>query len=418
MLDLQEFLKKRMGDRLQQSEASSPFKKKRKNGLIWLLFVAIMCSLGTFGWFYKHVKTLERKQKAMHRSIKMLECGAPVTRHMGGAPIPYRLSGVPSGEDLGIVLGVKKVDIRHVEAPYNPSLIESASGYDLFFRYDVISRKLKYAPFSSHIGVVSLSSQFEQHAEEFKPIDLGTAYADDPRALFVGDQLYLFYNRLDEGLANCRFMCAVNLDRNSYAVNYSTILDPNLQWVEKNWSPFEYIGEDQKSRLFLEYRICPRKLFELPNPKINELCNVTLPKETAYFSPCWSQKWGEMRGGTPAKKIGDEYLGFFHSWFQDERGVFWYVMGAYMFDAHPPFNITRISKYPILFNGIYETPIINTASNGKRVIFPSGFVLEKTEDQELIHLACGENDCSVKIVTIDKEKLIETMIQFEREDKK
>ena len=38
-------------------------------------------------------------------------------------------------------------------------------------------------------------------------------------------------------------------------------------------------------------------------------------------------------------------LGFFHSWFKDEKELVWYVMGAYTFDAHFPFSLTGISKY-------------------------------------------------------------------------
>ena len=59
----------------------------------------------------------------------------------------------------------------------------------------------------------------------------------------------------------------------------------------------------------------------------------------------------------------------------DENRLVWIVMEAYTFSATPPFNLTGISKYPILFRGIYETPFTNTASIDKRVIFPSGFVL-------------------------------------------
>jgi hypothetical protein len=88
-------------------------------------------------------------------------------------------------------------------------------------------------------------------------------------------------------------------------------------------------------------------------------------------------------------------------------------MGAYTFEAHPPFRITGISNHPILFRGIFDTPYINTASLDKRVIFPSGFVLEKQQNKELIHVACGENDSAVKIITLDKEKLIKSMNRFE-----
>ncbi|MBX9744839.1 MAG: hypothetical protein K2X08_06490 [Chlamydiales bacterium] len=90
-------------------------------------------------------------------------------------------------------------------------------------------------------------------------------------------------------------------------------------------------------------------------------------------------------------------------------------MGAYTFKAEPPFTITRMSPQPILFRGIFDTPIANTAQDWKRVIFPSGFVLEKQQDRELIHLACGENDCAIKIVTFDKKALLDSLIKFDVE---
>lgn len=390
------------------------FKNKGIPGLILAMTCILLCSIGTVGWLHHRMRKLESKQTNIRRSVKMLGYGAlHSTQSLGKVPIPTRLSGVPFAEDAKIVLTVKEVNIRNVTSPYNPSLIESSSGYDLFFRYDVINPKLEHAPFSSRIGVVPLNCQFEQGDREYTRIQLHSEYADDPRVIMIGEQLYLFCNRLDENYPKCRFMCAANIDRSTYDVNYSTTLDMNLHWIEKNWSPFEYIGKDQKPRLFLEYRINPRKLLELPNPQINELKNITVPAEAAYLSLPWSGKWGEISGGTPAKKTGDEYLGFFHSWFMDENRLVWYVMGAYTFSATPPFNLTGISKYPILFRGIYETPFTNTASIDKRVIFPSGFVLDNQKDRELIHLACGENDCSVKIVTMDKEQLLKSMLRFE-----
>jgi len=412
MLNLKDVLKNRMSHISQVEEISS--KKKGVNRLILAMTCILLCSIGTFGWLHHRMCRLESKQTALRRSVKMLKYGAPpLPQLLGKVPIPTELSGVPFGEETKIVLAVKEVNIRKITAPYNPSLIESGSGYDLFFRYDVINPNLAYARFSSRIGVVPLNHRFEQEDQEFKRIDLQTEYADDPRVLMIGNQLYLFCNRLLESYPKCRSMCAANIDQNTYAVNYSTTLDINLHWVEKNWSPFEYIGEDQKPRIFLEYRINPRKLLELPNPQVNELKNVLVPAEAAYLSIPWAEKWGEISGGTPAKKIGDEYLGFFHSWFTDENRSVWYVMGAYTFNATPPFNLTGISKYPILFKGIYETPYSNTASVGKRVIFPSGFVLENQNGREVIHLACGENDCGVKIVTMDKEKLLKSILHFE-----
>jgi predicted GH43/DUF377 family glycosyl hydrolase len=300
-----------------------------------------------------------------------------------------------------------------VTAPYNPSIVESASGYDLFFRYDVIKSTPGICPYSSRIGVVGLNKLFEQEDKEYKRIDLKSDYVEDPRALFVGNQLFLLFNWSRDTASSPRYMCVANLDQNSHEVNYSTVLNLNLRWIEKNWSPFEYTDENNKEKLFLEYQLSPHKLLELPNPQNNDLKDVGSFAESAFQTIPWSGNWGELRGGTPAKKIGNEYLAFFHSSFVDETNLRWFVMGAYTFSSTSPFNVTGVSKYPILFKDIYETPFINTSDITKRVIYPSGFVMEKKDGCDLIHLSCGENDCSVKVVTINKDKLLENMIRIE-----
>ena len=51
----------------------------------------------------------------------MLGYGAILsTERLGTAPIPTRLSGVPFGEDLGIVFAVKEVPLRKITAPFKP----------------------------------------------------------------------------------------------------------------------------------------------------------------------------------------------------------------------------------------------------------------------------------------------------------
>lgn len=418
MVRLKESLKEKLNQLLitpkdaRSLKKTVPLLQSKMKSFVWVVF-SILCVIGVGTLCKKEIKRQVKKQSFNTRFMKKLEKGALSTTYcLGRTPVPFSLASVPYGEDSGLVLGVKQVNIRNISFPYNASLIPAPSGYELFFRYDVISSKAKYLPFFSRVGVVHLNDQFEQGEKEFKRIDLKTEYAEDPRVLLVDDKLYMFYNVLNTKTLRNRSMCVANIDRTSFDVNYSTILEMNLQWVEKNWSPFEYIGADQKGRLFIEYQISPRKLLELPDPKVNEIKNLILPQEVAYLPLFWTNKWGTVRGGTPAQKIGNEYLGFFHSSFAD-RGLVWYVMGAYTFAAEPPFGITGISDCPILFRNIFETPSVNNDLINKRVIFPSGFVIEKKDGKELIQLTCGENDSSIKIITLDKEKLMKSMNRFE-----
>ena len=386
-----------------------------KERLFWAFSTLAFCVITSLGIYsYTKLNKSEQKYREAKSAIKHLQYEIETAKNQGKISLPFKLTEVPLGEQSGIVLDVKTVQIRDVKAPYNPSLIPSVveGCYDLFFRYDVLSSRSYFASFYSRIGVVQLGPRFEQE-KDFKRISISSEYAEDPRAIFVGDQLYLFCNRLDTDDIRCRTMCIANLNPITYDVNYITQLDLNLQWIEKNWCPFEYIDPKGAPHLYIEYQMSPRKLFYLPDPEFNDLRHVPLDSWASYNYLPWLYKWGHIRGGTPAQRIGDEYLSFFHSNFKDENGMPWYVMGAYTFNAEAPFAITRMSEYPILFKGIYDTVITHTADPNKRVIFPSGFVIAEQNGKEVIHLACGENDCGVKIVTLDKEKLLDSMINFE-----
>ncbi|MBU6149585.1 MAG: hypothetical protein KGQ54_05265, partial [Verrucomicrobia bacterium] len=111
---------------------------------------------------------------------------------------------------------------------------------------------------------------------------------------------------------------------------------------------------------------------------------------------------------TPCILVDGQYVGFFHSFFRENKKI-WYVMGAYTFESSPPFRITACSSHPICFKGMYKTKIKNTGSTRKPVVFPSGIILAKEEGRDVLHVACGDNDCGIKIVTFDKEALLKNL---------
>lgn len=388
-------------------------KQKKTSRFLWPIVIIGLCFGGAGALLQVQIHKLKKKEKRLHQAINKLKYKAITADCLGGVPIPQQLTNIPFGEDSGLVIGVKSLAIPDVDSPHNPSIIPKANGYNLFFRYDTINSKVKYIPYYSQVGVISLNQNFEREDNSFKKIPLPTNYAEDPRALWVEDELYLIFNTLNEKNVRCRHMGLANLNKDTLDVNYTTILDSNLQWIEKNWNPFAYAAEDRKPELFFEYQISPRTIFSLPTPQINSLHLLPLPSDVAYIHLPWTAKWGVIRGGTPAQKVDDEYLAFFHSAFSEKNGLYWYIMGAYTFQAKPPFAITGMSKYPILFKGIFDTPITNTAQVNKRVIFPSGYVVEKQNGRELIHVACGENDSAIKILTLDKEILLNSLNRFE-----
>ena len=313
---------------------------------------------------------------------------------------PKKLENIPSIGSENIVLRTKTVPIRNVSAPHSPSILKHGAGYLLFFSY------LK-ADSSSHIGCVELDKNFEQTDQEFMVIDTHSKNSADPRIFQAGKEIYLTYTSSD---ADITTMNIAGIDLKDYKLKFSTELDLNFRPVEKNWVPFEYISQQGKPEIFFQYNFHPHKVLQLPNPQENRLLHPVFSRQDITYLTDWnkhSTRWGSIQGGTPALKIGNKYLAFFHGSFTSAQGTLSSTMGAYTFEAAPPFRITAMSLYPILFSGIYDS--VHSTTPNKKTIIPGGFVVEKKEDQELIHLCCGENDSVIKIITFDKNILFQHM---------
>ncbi|MFA5250542.1 MAG: hypothetical protein WC371_03955 [Parachlamydiales bacterium] len=321
--------------------------------------------------------------------------------------LPFDLQNIPLAEESNLVIGIKEVQIRGVPAPYNASLIKSGPNYLIFFRYDVIVQNT-VQPFFSYIGCAELDGNFEQTEKEFVRLDTQSNFSEDPRALWIGRELYVIYNDLHSSNPLCRSMHLANVDPQSLKVNFVTELDLQMQHIEKNWIPFEYPENSQYS-LYFEYHLNPHTILKLPDPKTNSLAPLIFPNYSASIKSPWPLRWGEIQGGSTALQADGQYLGFFHSKFKDKDNFSWYLIGAYTFENRPPFRLSAISNYPIFFNGIYSSVPVHTANPLTRCLFPCGFVIENQKGRELVHLACGENDSHIKIITFDKKVLLKSL---------
>lgn len=107
--------------------------------------------------------------------------------------------------------------------------------------------------------------------------------------------------------------------------------------MQKNWLPFFH--ERQMHIVF----------WAQPHTVLRCDADMNVVEKTQSDSELVkSWKFGEIRGGTPPVMVNGECWTFFHSstpWTVDRRH---YHMGAYAFEAKPPFAITKISKLPIL----------------------------------------------------------------------
>lgn len=129
---------------------------------------------------------------------------------------------------------------------------------------------------------------------------------------------------------------------------------------EKNWIWFFHNG-----RPHLLYQAEPHRVVRF---------NHDFVKQEEYETGTQWLRWpyGEIRGGTPPIRIGDEYWTFFHSSLKTNN-KYWrrYFMGAYSFEAKPPFAITSITEKPLLI-GSKDDP---WNLRKPLVVFPCGSML-------------------------------------------
>lgn len=228
----------------------------------------------------------------------------------------------------------------------------------------------------------------------------------DPRYLAIGDKLYVVYSntwKLPTDTIRRVFVSEVLFDGTQFIAHNAEVFlkfdgIPDNKF-EKNWCPFEYEGQ-----LLLAYTINPHKIF-LPlfgRKKCETIVSTEIEK-------AW--EWGELRGGTQAFLVDGQYLSFFHSTLvmrsvqSDGHAMPHYFMGAYTFEKYPPFSLTQISPDIILDKSFYDPPYHQTWKP-LRVVFPCGFVF----DESTIWVSYGRQDHEMWIVTLNKKKLLESLV--------
>ncbi len=391
---------------------------KFKISTISLFFIIFIVIGGLSAIFFREMeyvtklgKTIARRQKS--EALVMDQVNSALAEFMktvgkGLILYPSQLNNVICAEQLGVVKEVKKINMPSVLAPYNASIIEKeGGGYYLFFRHDESRNAWKMPSFYSYIGYAELSPDFSVLNVTNK-VDTGSRFSEDPRIVKVGKSLYLSWNDAIDEDNYARSIHVGEWNPKTSKLEYITNLQQYIAPVEKNWVPFERKEKEDYSLGFV-YGIYPHKIIGFANPERNEVIHPQYEGYNALHDLHWVKQWGIIRGGTPARLVGKEYISFFHSSFK-EGGKIWYVMGAYTFEAKAPYKITSVTPCPLLFPGIYTSEILNTADATKHCIFPAGLAIEEKQGDILLHVSCGENDSAIKIVTIDYKKLREMMV--------
>jgi predicted GH43/DUF377 family glycosyl hydrolase len=315
------------------------------------------------------------------------------------------------------ILTLKKIEIPGHPHAFNPSFIRWKDRYLMSFREILDPATAQVSELSSvsesFVGYVWLDEFFEvmKEAQFFEWSLPGCCKAEDARLVLVGDEVFLvFSDNRDENFDENKFRMYISrLEINGSDVHIlETVLLKYFEGEketrrEKNWMPFDYQG-----LLFLVYSVFPHKIFyPLPETETCETVATTFPQRN------W--KWGEVRGGTPAISIGDQYLAFFHSSMEmksvqsEEQKTLHYFMGAYTFEKDPPFRVTGMSPHPIISKGFYSGNRYVPYWKPVQVIFPCGLIA----DGPYLWVSYGRQDHEIWIAKVDLAKLLNSLTVVE-----
>jgi predicted GH43/DUF377 family glycosyl hydrolase len=318
------------------------------------------------------------------------------------------------------VLESKRIEIPGHPYAFNPSIVNWRGAFLLSFRELPLSEESFPCPIqSSSLSQIGLQFLFDDFSLDGKAeiLDLPGcmvngefhARSEDVRLITVDERLYIVYStNLDEQVTEGGFRMIVgelDYDGTRFSLkNYEMITkfpgeSPNIR--EKNWVPFDYFGQ-----LFLASHINPHAVLYPFLDGSGEAGLWDLTKADIAW------KWGEIRGGTPALRVGNQYLSFFHSSIEvateHSDGILMphYFIGAYTFYKHPPFTLTHISPTPIIGKDFYEGKIYTYYWKPVRVVFPCGFVF----DQKHIWLFYGRQDHEIWAAKLDRKGLFDSLI--------
>lgn len=309
------------------------------------------------------------------------------------------------------VLETKEIKIPYYEYAFNPSVTRWQNKILMSFRI----RDPKNIYLTNQIGLVWLDENFDLISKAYVlniPHRADTlSKQQDPRLITVEDRLYIVYSNFliinqESEIARRMFIAEVHFDGSHFFTDPPICLktferQKVMRW-EKNWVPFVY-----ENTLLLAYSLNPHRIMQVME---KESC-----KTYALSNKKIEWKWGELRGGTPAILDDDQYLALFHSSIKmksvQSNGKIMphYFMGAYTFSSTPPFEIKKISPFPIIGHDFYTSPSYKTWKPLK-VIFPGGMLL----DDSYVWVVFGKQDFEIWIAKLDKKELINYLIPVDR----
>lgn len=159
--------------------------------------------------------------------------------------------------------------------------------------------------------------------------------------------------------------------------NTTTVMMP-VKEQEKNWTWFF----TQDGKLAVWYSATPRWIVCVFDAAPWEDDRAFFARRD-YISPQLQWGFGLIRGGTPPILVDNLYWSFFHSaTYWPEGNEVKYYVGAFAFEAQPPFRPKRMTTLPLAEGkpmGLTRRDKMNDTRKEKLVVFPCGAILENGE---------------------------------------
>lgn len=233
---------------------------------------------------------------------------------------------------------------------FNPALVEREDGLWLVARRSIAMDSFEFG--KNDLMAFKLdANHLPQYGVPIQPPKLAEGeHFEDPRA---------FWHNSSWWISACNFVIYGN---GGWSGAHQVLLEVDHNWIvtkrrdpvyglngtsvlkqkgnEKNWTWFSHENE-----LHSIYMTQPHEVVRWDD---------TFRPIGDYHDNAWHPGWqfGQARGGSAPVRLGNEYFSFFHSsmdWRPSKRR---YYMGAYAFEATPPFKITRVTPEPILVGSI------------------------------------------------------------------
>jgi predicted GH43/DUF377 family glycosyl hydrolase len=294
---------------------------------------------------------------------------------------------------------------------FNPTVCEINGERWLIVRNCTIDphRQPPYNSFSKLTRYCLNDTEVIRATEKDIPLPLGRTNKEqweDPRIFNTGRKLWLTCTNFIQGKTYAHQTMAV-LDHlwNIQGVNHPVYgKNGHELWAntghEKNWTWFFHDGAPH-----LIYNIEPHTVL-----KCDAGASVVEKYESAIEKDIW--RHGQRRGGSNPVRVGDEYFAFYHSstpWWNGRRR---YYMGAYAFEAKPPFRITRSTTIPLLYGSAHNRRVLEFPL----VIFPGGSTYnEETKEHFIVF---GVNDFQSGWIKIPHDDLIGLMRNYVVQEEK